>query len=128
MEHNCWLSLWVASASMNIVLALVAVGLSVTLSHGAGFHCPAALLRLGQRLGFLFLAGALANYALHTIKTEIPPPSYTILMQIGFMWVIAFGALRHYLWQPLIPKGSTWRIRMGHNFLDRGLAVRASDE
>ena len=98
---------WAYSALMNIVLALACVGLAVSLTKGAGFQCRAALVRLFQRFGFLFLAATLMNCALRTIQLHHAPPLYAMLAQIGFMWVLATSAIRHF-WSPPIPKDASW--------------------
>lgn len=104
-------NLWALSAAMNIILSMTAVALGIRLTQGAGFKCPAALIRWVQRLAFLVLAAALTNSALHAIQIRQAPPLYAALIQLSFIAVLLTSAVRH-LSSPPIPSGSSWKHRM----------------
>ena len=98
--------LWMISATMNFCTIPVIIYFMVAVTHGAGFHCRLAFIRLLQRVALFFLALACLQLGLHTAHTRHDPSVEGFMFHIAFTFVWVISMVRH-LWAPAIPEDAT---------------------
>jgi len=99
--------LWAYSALMLGVTSLVIIWFIPLVTHGAGFQCLLAVIRLIQRLCMCSLAAACALAALHIVQTRHNPPPVWLFLHASFALTALSSLIRH-LWAPNIPEDATW--------------------
>lgn len=103
--------LWEWSALANAISAMIVFWFMVRLTHGAGFKCRMALLRLFQRFALFVLAIFLAFDSALTVQNAENPRPIDAALQLAFMIALVISATRS-LCAPDIPSGANWNRPM----------------
>ena len=97
----------VFAATANAVSALVVLYFAQTVTAGAGFHCPLAVIQLVQRVAYFALAAFLMTDAVRIYNEWRAPDSGDLSVQGAFMFVCVLSFMRHRL-SPPIPANASW--------------------
>ena len=95
------------AASANAISALVVLYFAQTVTSGAGFHCPLAVLQLIQRIGYFALVAFLMGDAVQIYNEWRAPARGDLAVEGAFMFVCVISFMRHRL-APPIPGSASW--------------------
>jgi hypothetical protein len=100
-------NLWVYSAVLNSVSAVILVLFAFRLTHGAGLKCQMALTRLVHRVVLCGVAWTMLRCALLQLSTRGGPAEDWFYFQIAISIALAVSIYRH-LAAPAIPEDASW--------------------
>ncbi len=105
--------LWLYSAIMNAISTIIVIWFAVRLTHGAGFRCRLALVRLVQRSALVFLAFAMLNCALLQIQTRAGPSPEWFMFQVAYSLALLASVFRNLYAPAELPEGANWHTQVG---------------
>jgi hypothetical protein len=103
--------IWAWSASLNALCIVASILFMVRLTHGAGFRCRAAFVRLLHRLALSALIVTMAKCALLQVATRQGPSPEWFYFQIAFTFTMFVGLGRMLQAPTEIPGDATWKRR-----------------